>query len=101
MTYADGTQGHQGHNSEDAEPWRRSKQPRILKMVADADTYGITALEVEERTGLGHGVVSGCLSSMHMDGLVCRLADTRRRYGVYVLPENVVGREVREHRSNL
>lgn len=76
----------------------RSQIPaiKVLSLLRDAREHGLTAAEIEDMTGVGHGAVSGKLSSMHRAGSISRLSRTKRPDGsmryVYVLPEYVNGR---------
>ena len=72
----------------------------MLQQVRLAGYRGVTSLEIELRTGLGHGMVSGPLSALHKDHVIAKLKETRAHYGVYVLPEYVHGRATVEHRQN-
>lgn len=73
-----------------------ARQANILGMLREAGEFGLTSAEIETRTGLGHGPVSGALSSMHKVGLIVALKFVRRNgCGVYVLPDQVAGRIVR------
>ncbi len=70
-----------------------ARQANILRMLTDAEDLGLTSAEIETRTGMGHGTVSGALSSMHKAGLITALKFVRRNNcGVYVMPKNVRGR---------
>lgn len=51
--------------------------------------YSDAALSLD----LHHGEASGSLSGLHKKGKIARLTDVRSGCKVYVLPENVVGRE--------
>lgn len=53
---------------------------------------GLTVKELVERTGWHHGQASSTLSTLHKGGRIERLATTRDRCKVYVLPEYVNGR---------
>lgn len=73
-----------------------ARQALIVGMLREAGDLGLTSAEIEKRTGLGHGPVSGALSSMHKEGVITALKVVRRNgCGVYVMPENVRGRIVR------
>ena len=98
--YADGTSGHQGDTSADAEPYRRFHIDVAHRMVARAGTRGITWKELGRELGLHHGQASGALSNLHRSDLIVRLIDRRERCGVYVLPMYANGRETVSHRSN-
>jgi len=77
------------------------RQRGILGLLREAGPMGRTALEIEKATGEGHGKVSGALSAMHREGMVAALKlDRRNGYGVYVLPEQVNNRLVRDYRPN-
>lgn len=95
--YADGTSGHSGDASLDAEPQRRRNIDRAMRLVRRAGRQGITWRELAERTGWHHGQASGALSNLHRSGLAVRLAERRHRCGVYVAPEHVQGREQRPY----
>jgi hypothetical protein len=84
-----------------------ARQTRILQMLDEAGPLGLTSREVSEATGEHHGRASGTLSNLHKEGLVAALAtgehlpnNSRNGFGVYVLPQNVLGRLTRTHKAN-
>lgn len=72
------------------------RQGRILGLLSNAGTVGMTWREIASVTGDHHGQVSGALSSLHKQDRVAVLRDARReKSGVYVLPTYVQGRATR------
>lgn len=98
--YGDGTSGHQGAASEDAEPSRRRIIDIVLEELRAAGRRGMTWREVADTFGTHHGSASGALSNLHRSGAAVRLAEKRDGAGVYVTPENLEGRAWLPHRSN-
>jgi DNA-binding MarR family transcriptional regulator len=98
--YADGSSGHQGDASEDAEPSRRSGIIPVLQVVRRSGAYGRTWREVAHELGLHHGQASGALSNLHRSGTIVRLAHRRDRCSVYVVTGMEQGRETRPFKSN-
>lgn len=58
---------------------------------------GATWQEVALAIGLHHGAASGALSVLHKTGHIARLAETRTRCKVYVLPQYVLDRPTEPH----
>ena len=67
---------------------------QIIDLLKEAGFQGMTWNEVAAATGYGHETVTGNLSPMHRDGIICRLSQRRGRSRVYVTPDNVFGRTV-------
>lgn len=75
----------------------------ILTILADAGPVGATYAEICDLTGQRGGPVTGALSNLHKEGLVCALRTgpefpqhTRNGCGIYVLPQHRLGRLTRE-----
>lgn len=98
--YQDGTSGHQGAASADAEPVRRRVIDLAYDEVLSTGTHGLTWRELASRWGCHHGIASAALSNLHRSGSIARLGQRRERCGVYVTTSNVQGRAVEPHRSN-
>lgn len=98
----DGEQGsgHQGDTSEQAEPSRRRLVDVVGEEVRARGARGMTWREVADTFGMHHGQASSALSNLHRMGLAVRLQETRSRCGVYVTPENALGRATVAHRRN-
>lgn len=64
----------------------------VLEVLQQAGPRGMTWREVKSAVGHGHETVTGNLSPMHRDGLICRLKERRGGSRIYVTPENVLGR---------
>jgi hypothetical protein len=60
---------------------------------------GATWKEIADELGLHHGSASGVLSVLHLTGKIERLAESRNRCKIYVLPEYVAGRKTELHRG--
>lgn len=65
-----------------------------LRALANARRYGMTWRELGDACGWHHGQASGALSALHRAGRVARLREQRAGSGVYVLPNEVHGRDV-------
>jgi hypothetical protein len=100
MTYADGTSGHQGDASEDAEFGRRQRQAQVYGLVMSAGAHGVTWRDVSESLDVHHGVSSSALSNLHLDKHIVKLAERRNGCGIYVLPRYAEGQETIERRHN-
>lgn len=70
----------------------------ILRDLFQRGSHGVTAKEIEDG-GISHGRVSGALSTLHEDGYIERLTEKRDHHEVYVMPDDVLGRETRLHAS--
>jgi len=72
------------------------RQTALMEELHDAGTDGLTWKEFSDLTGWHHGTCSGALSVLHKSGHICRLDLRRGGCLVYVLPENVMGRDTGE-----
>jgi len=77
------------------------RQQRVLSLLRRAGQYGMTWKELGEETGWHHGTASGALSVLHKAGKIERLSQTRLRSQIYVMPENVQGRQTQDYRPNV
>jgi hypothetical protein len=100
--WADPSSGFSGSDTSAARATSRDKsgktaktQEKLLALVAGGYVYGVTVAEARDALeGIGHhGTISGALSNLHKAGPIDRLTTTRNRCKVYVLPENVRGRD--------
>lgn len=99
--YSDGTSGHQGDSSKDAEKHnRRPLIERAFIELSRAGTMGLTWLEFARLDGLHHGQASAALSNLHRSGTAERLKQRRSRCGIYVLAHHVNGRETVAYNPN-
>jgi hypothetical protein len=71
---------------------RALRQRHVLTRLAVAGRQGLTWRELADWCDWHHGTASGALSSLHRQGSVVRLQDTRQGSAVYVLPHLVDGR---------
>jgi hypothetical protein len=62
-------------------------QRRTVTELHNAGVHGLTWRELSGLTGWHHGSTSGSLSNLHHADRIMRLAETRDRCKVYVLPE--------------
>jgi hypothetical protein len=85
--------------SADADGTTGRRQRRTLSLLASAGLQGMTWKEIAQETGWHHGTASGALSVLHKVGAIARLAETRSRSAVYVLPAHVAGRPVSGRRT--
>lgn len=74
-----------------------ARQAATVQFVRDAGQEGVTSKDLREEFAWHHGQASGAMSVLHKAGLIVRLAKTRDHYGVYVVPENIAGRDVRRY----
>jgi hypothetical protein len=73
------------------------RQRRTMKLLAEAKRFGMTWLELSQKTGWHHGQTS-VLSDLHKAGLIARLAGGKRaRSSVYVVLDQVDGRPTVEY----
>ena len=75
-------------------------QKTILHEAALAMQDGVTVAELRARLRAHHGTISGCLTALHKGGLIERLAETRNKCKIYVLPQFIQGRETEALVSN-
>lgn len=106
LPYA-GTSGHSGTNTSrerarqsDSSGQTGRRQKQTLNFMFERFTLGVTWKELSDELNLHHGSASGVLSVLHLVGKIERLAETRNRCKVYVLPDFVQGRatEARKQR---
>lgn len=76
-------------------------QQSTLRMLEHYQSEGMTAAELEDRLGVGHGMASSALSHLHRAGHIRRVKMRRKRHEIYVLPEYVNGREESPYRPRL
>ena len=98
-----GTEGYAGSETSKSRAFQEaldgtaSKRQRFILILAErAKERGITVAELRDST-LHHGRISGALSVLHKVGKLSRLAETRGRCKIYVLPEYVNGRQTEAH----
>jgi DNA repair ATPase RecN len=76
-----------------------ARQAHLLKMLENSGRAGATAKDAVAYLKANfdpedyHGPVSSALTALHKAGKISRLREQRSRFNVYVLPENVAGRE--------
>jgi hypothetical protein len=102
-----GTSGWKGSEAsrdravqDDADGTTSKRQKETLVSLGAAGIRGLTWKDLSEITGWHHGQSSGCLSVLHLEGLVARLKERRNRCSIYVLPAFVNGRETSERKTN-
>jgi hypothetical protein len=74
-----------------------ARQETVLGLLEYVGPFGVTWKELAEATDWHHGTASWALSVLHKDGMIARLATSRSRCRVYVLPEYVGDRETESH----
>lgn len=79
--------------TEDLNGTTRNRQSETLTTLRMSGSSGVTWKELAKIKNWHHGQASGVLSVLHKGGLIARLKQTRNRCAIYVLPENVEGRE--------
>ena len=101
-----GTSGWKGSEAshdrvieDDADGTTSKRQKQTLLSLGAAGVNGLTWKELSEITGWHHGQSSGCLSVLHLEGMVARLKDRRNRCSIYVLPAFVTGRKTSERKQ--
>lgn len=102
-----GTSGWKGSEAsrdrvltEDSNGTTGKRQQQTLISLAVAGSQGLTWKDLGEIMGWHHGQSSGCLSVLHLAGMVVRLKERRDRCSIYVLPAFVNGREISERKKN-
>jgi hypothetical protein len=73
---------------------RSPRLEQVYQAVEQASLYGLTSSELEARTGLHHGTVSGALSRLDREQRIVRLATKRDGSSVYVMPEHAPPEDV-------
>lgn len=68
------------------------RQAQTLAALHGAESSGLTWIELQQILPLHHGTLSGVLSVLHKEEVICRLSEKRGRCKVYVLPQFVGGR---------
>lgn len=96
--------GHSGTDTsaaraqrEDTDGTTKRRQQRVLDMLGQAGTQGVTVKVLREATGWHHGQASAALSNLHQGGLIARLVEVRDRCKVYTLPTFVADRDTEPH----
>ena len=100
--------GHAGNDTsrerqerEDATGITARTQRDAMFWLGKQEGEGMTAAELEDILGIGHGRASSALSHLHRAGHIRRIKERRNRHEVYVLPEYVDGREESPYRPRL
>ena len=90
------TQGHSGTDTsrerairEATDGTAKHRQSTALRLAQVFRITGITVKDLREMSNIHHGQASSALSVLHKEGRLARLAETRDRCKVYVLPEYV------------
>lgn len=104
LPYA-GTSGWSGSESSKARARKNDKdgttsrnQTETYWLVNSMGDEGITWKELSQITGWHHGTASGVLSVLHKAERIVRLKETRNRCAVYVVEDEIAGREVVERK---
>ena len=107
LPYA-GTSGWSGSTTskeraerQDSDGTTSKRQRAVLIALADLREKGATWNELGTLFGLHHGSISGVLSNLHREGIVCRLKDRRGRSQIYILPEFVGDSEIEPFKPNV
>lgn len=103
LPYA-GTSGWSGSETskdraltEDSSGITAERQRKVLNELQFAGEMGLTWKELADLYKWHHGQASGVLSVLHKEGMIARLTIRRNKCAVYVLPNQVKGRDVAEH----
>ena len=78
-----------------------NRQSITVGLLRRAGIDGLTWRELSEQTGWHHGTASGALSVLHKDGQIARLPERRDKCQIYVLRENVLGRDTADYQPNV
>jgi ribosomal protein S25 len=96
IPYGNTGSGHAGNGTSqdrqelaDASGLTGKRQKATLDAVERSAKHGVTAAEMEELLGVGHGQASSALSHLHRAGHIRRIKDRRNKQEIYVLPEHV------------
>lgn len=73
------------------------RQRKVLNELQFAGEIGLTWKELADLYKWHHGQASGVLSVLHKEGMISRLTIRRNKCAVYVLPNQVKGREIASH----
>lgn len=73
------------------------RQQQVISLITMMGADGITVKELRDYTQLHHGSASGLLSVLHKTGVLARLTETRDRCKVYVMADQVEGRQTEPH----
>jgi DNA-binding MarR family transcriptional regulator len=103
-----GTSGWSGSTTSKERAERQDKdgttskrQQAVLIALAELREKGATWIELGNLLGLHHGSISGVLSNLHREGLLCRLKARRNRCQIYILPQFVGDSELEPFRPNV
>ena len=95
-----GTSGWSGSSTsreraerEDSDGTTSLRQATAIRVLSASRSSGLTWKELAELTGWHHGQASGVLSVLHKEGRIERLAQSRSRCRVYVMPQYVHERD--------
>ena len=75
----------------------REGRRRAYRLMEASGDRGITWGELAVALETHHGPASGVLSSLHREGKIARLAQTRGGSKIYVLPGHVAGRDTEKY----
>ena len=100
IPYGNTGSGHAGNDTSreraeiaDASGLTGKRQRATLEAVTLSAHRGVTAAEMENLLGVGHGQASSALSHLHRAGHIRRIKERRFKQEVYVLAEHVGDRE--------
>lgn len=104
LPYA-GTSGFSGTDTseararrEDSDGTTSKRQKQTLRLLETVKHHGLTWKELADSLNLHHGSASGVLSVLHLKGHIIRLAESRNKCKVYVLPSYTQGRTFESRR---
>lgn len=96
---SDTSRERQQHN--DAAGITSRVQRAVFMALGSLGAEGITALEVEQRLEVGHGMASSALSHLQRADKIKRIKQRRAKHEIYVLPEFVNGRAESPYRPRM
>jgi DNA-binding MarR family transcriptional regulator len=103
-----GTSGWSGSSTsreraerQDKDGTTSKRQRAVLDALNTFGEHGATWTELGSLLDLHHGSISGVLSNLHREGLLCRLKTRRGRCQIYVLPQFVGQSEIEPFRPNV
>lgn len=86
---------------QDSDGTTSKRQQAVLNALDRRWRHGATWNELGEELDLHHGAISGVLSTLHKQGIICRLTERRSRSQVYILPKYVNQRQTEAYKPNV
>jgi DNA-binding MarR family transcriptional regulator len=99
--WAGSTTSKERAERQDKDGTTSKRQRAVINALANLGQYGGTWNELGLSLNLHHGSISGVLSVLHREGVLCRLKDRRNRCQIYVLPQFVGDSTIEPFRPNV